>query len=79
MLVYLIELLQQQQHQSAYLTAFHEVKYLRSNVKQAQPAGVELESTPTELPLVLIGSECFLVKTFHNASSAVFAAQSSAS
>ena len=75
MLVYLIELLQPQQPQSVYLTSFREVMYLWLNVKQAQPAGVELESTPAEPPLVPIGSECFLVKTFHNASSAVFAAQ----
>ena len=77
MLVYLIELLQPQQPQFAYLT--RSKKYLRSNVKQAQRAGVELEFTPAEPPLVPIRSECFLVKTFHNASSAVFAAQSSAS
>ena len=63
MLVYLIELLQPQQPQSAYLTSLREVKCLRSNVKQAQHAGVELESTPAEPPLVPIGSECFLVKT----------------
>ena len=80
MLVYLIELLQPQQPQSAYLTSwnltsFREVKYLRPNVKQAQRAGLELESTPAEPPLVPIRSECFLVKMFHNASSAVFAAQ----
>ena len=52
MLVYLIELLQQQQPQSAYLTAFREVKCLWSNVKHSQPAGVQLESTPAEPHLV---------------------------
>ena len=69
MLVYLIELLQQQQSQSAYLTSFREVKYLWLNVKQAQPAGVELKSIPAEPPLVPIGSECVLGK---NVSQCIF-------